>query len=62
MSHDIRSPLTSIGGFAQLLLRDESSSGESRKYLDIIVSEAVKTNEILAKFLFEMEKGASGDE
>ena len=62
MLHDIRSPLTSIGGFAQLLLRDDSISGESREYLEIITNEAVKMNEILTKFLFDMENFSCGDE
>ena len=62
MLHDIRSPLTSIGGFAQLLLRDDSISGESREYLEIITNEAVKMNEILTKFLFDMENASCGDE
>ncbi|MEJ7848464.1 MAG: hypothetical protein WKF92_10280 [Pyrinomonadaceae bacterium] len=40
-------------------MRDDSISGESREYLDIIINEAVKMNEIMAKFLSDMEKGAS---
>lgn len=62
MVHDMGSPLTSIGGFAQLMLRDDSINGESREFLDIIANEAVKINEILANFLSDMEKEAGETE
>ncbi len=62
MLHDIRSPLTSIGGFAQLMLRDNSNGGESRENLNIIVIQAQKIDEILANFLSDMEKGAGESE
>ncbi|MBK8871483.1 MAG: response regulator [Elusimicrobia bacterium] len=40
VSHDLRSPLTSIRGYAQLLLLKESAPEQNQKFLNIIVSQS----------------------
>jgi signal transduction histidine kinase len=39
VSHEIQSPLTSIGGFAKLL-RESATDGETRHYADVIIAES----------------------
>ncbi len=43
VSHDLRTPLTSIKGFAQLLLRDRTASEASRRYAEVILAETNRT-------------------
>lgn len=40
ISHELRTPMTSINGFAELLMGDESLSGEAREFAGIIHAEA----------------------
>jgi signal transduction histidine kinase len=40
LSHDLRTPLTSVKGFAQLLLRDSRLADVTRRYAEIIVAES----------------------
>lgn len=40
LSHDLRTPLTSVKGFAQLLLRDQTASDTTQRYASVILSEA----------------------
>ncbi len=47
--HDLRSPLTSIQGFAELMLSD--AEGEKREYLDIIKSESQRMKRMTDVFL-----------
>ncbi|GIP21577.1 MULTISPECIES: cell wall metabolism sensor histidine kinase WalK [Paenibacillus] len=47
VSHEIQSPLTSIGGFARVLLeQDKISSDTKRHYLDIIESESQRLSKL----------------
>ena len=39
-SHEIKTPVVSISGFAKMLRDDEASAEEKKEYLDIIISEA----------------------
>jgi signal transduction histidine kinase len=39
-SHEFKTPITSINGFANLLLEEETTEEERRKYLEIIASES----------------------
>ncbi len=47
--HDLRSPLTSIQGFAELMLGD--ASGEQKEFLDIIKSESQRMKRMTDVFL-----------
>jgi two-component system, OmpR family, phosphate regulon sensor histidine kinase PhoR len=51
MSHDVRTPLTSIMGFAELLLEDETIIGQPREYLEVISGEARRLSEMLNHYL-----------
>ncbi|MGI8883575.1 MAG: ATP-binding protein [Pyrinomonadaceae bacterium] len=51
MSHEMRTPVTSIQGFAELLLADENIPGESREFLEIIVSESQRLSRMVSTFL-----------
>ena len=62
MSHDMRTPLTSIGGFAELLLMNDAIQGESREYLHIILNESRKITKILTKFLSDADAAQQGRE
>ena len=45
ISHEIKTPVNAIAGFAQLLKEDDHSSGNSKKFLDIILE---SSNELVA--------------
>lgn len=64
MSHELRTPLTSIMGFAELLLEDESLTGQTREYLTVISEEARKLNGMfnhyLSILLVESENSSGG--
>jgi PAS domain S-box-containing protein len=42
VAHEIRNPMVTIGGFAARILRNETNSGETRRYAENIVEEARK--------------------
>lgn len=46
VSHEIQSPLTSIGGFAALLKKDGLSDDERRRYADIIETESKRLSSL----------------
>jgi signal transduction histidine kinase len=46
-AHDTRTPLTSIGGFAQLLLENGTLSTDARENVGIILDEAKRLSEML---------------
>ena len=60
MSHDLRTPLTSIMGFSELLLEDDSITGEQRDYLQTISAESRKLSSMLNHYLSTLlvESGA----
>lgn len=62
MSHDLRTPMTSIMGFAELLLEDESIQGESREHLTIISSEARRLADMLNHYLSILQAEQRMDE
>jgi signal transduction histidine kinase len=51
MSHELRTPLTSIMGFSELLLEDETLTGQTREYLTIINDESRKLSSMLNHYL-----------
>ena len=53
-AHDARTPLTSIGGFAQLLLENGTLSLDARENVGIILEEAKRLSEMLDAFFDEV--------
>ena len=51
MSHEVRTPLASILGFARLLLERDLSADEQRAYLRIIDDEATRLASLVSDFL-----------
>jgi signal transduction histidine kinase len=51
MSHEFRTPITSINGFTELLMLEENLSEESREFLKIISSESQRLSKMLDTFL-----------
>lgn len=61
MSHEMRTPLTSIMGFAELLLEDETITGTSREYLQIISDEARRMSEMLNEYISVLRSESNDD-
>ena len=53
-AHDARTPLTSIGGFAQLLVEDGTLTPDARENVEIILDEARRLSEMLDAFFDEV--------
>ena len=53
-AHDSRTPLTSIAGFAQLLIEDRSLSADARENAGIILAEAERLSRMLDSFFDEI--------
>jgi len=51
VSHEMRTPLASIVGFAELLLTRDSSVDQRRRYLDIMLQEAKRLTSLINDFL-----------
>ncbi|MFN2452679.1 MAG: ATP-binding protein [Pyrinomonadaceae bacterium] len=51
MAHELRTPITSINGFAELLALDEAIPEESREFLNIICSESQRLSKMINTFL-----------
>lgn len=51
MSHALRTPLTSIMGFSELLLEDEALTGQTREYLTVISDESKSLAKLLNHYL-----------
>jgi signal transduction histidine kinase len=51
MSHEMRTPLTSINGFSELLAQDENIPAESREFLSIIRNESQRLSRMINTFL-----------
>lgn len=60
VSHDLKTPLTSIIGYVDLLSRDPSLSGEAKDYVKILNQKTERLKHIIAD-LFELAKSTSGD-
>jgi K+-sensing histidine kinase KdpD len=55
LSHDVRSPLTSILGLAEITLEDPSLSEDSRENLQLLVADAVRLSEMTVNMLDDIE-------
>lgn len=53
-AHDVRTPLTSIAGFAQLLMENGTLSSDARENVGIILGEAKRLSEMLDAFFDEI--------
>ncbi len=51
VAHELRSPLTSISGFSELLLDDDLTREQAEEYARIILTEASRLSELINKFL-----------
>lgn len=51
IAHDVKTPLTSILGFTQLLLENETIADSTREYLQLIEMDARRLNEIILEGL-----------
>ena len=60
VSHDIRTPLTSILNYSDLLRKEGVQSGNAEKYVDIIYGKAQRLK-VLTDDLFEVSKATSGN-
>ena len=60
VSHDLKTPLTSIIGYVDLLNKDETLSAESRDYVAILIKKTERLKDIISD-LFELAKSTSGD-
>lgn len=60
MSHDLRTPLTSISGYIQLIKNDKSSEAEKREYLDIVDKRARSLQRLITNF-YDLSRLNSND-
>ncbi|MFZ5515096.1 MAG: HAMP domain-containing sensor histidine kinase [Candidatus Zhuqueibacterota bacterium] len=51
VAHELRSPLTSIAGFSELLLDSGVSQDQSKEYAEIILKESNRLGDLINKFL-----------
>lgn len=51
VAHELRSPLTSIAGFSELLLDDGVTEQQSKEYAEIILKESNRLGNLINKFL-----------
>jgi len=51
VAHELRSPLTSISGFSELLLDEDITREQSEEYARIILTEASRLSDLINKFL-----------
>ena len=60
VSHDLRTPLTSIITYVDLLKKAEPGSAETAEYLEVLESKSKRLNH-LVNSLFDAAKASSGD-
>ena len=60
VSHDLKTPLTSIISYVDLLSKDETLSGEAKDYVMILIKKTERLKDIIQD-LFELAKSTSGD-
>lgn len=64
VSHEMKTPLTSIRGFAETLLAGVNDEEQSQRFLHIITSEADRLTRLINDILYlsELESGTEGEE
>lgn len=62
VSHEIRNPLTIIGGFAKSMLKKMAPEHENYEYLNIIFNQVVRIGQSLEKFTSLMNYQAKNDQ
>jgi two-component system sensor histidine kinase PilS (NtrC family) len=62
LAHEIRNPLASLSGSAELLGRSSAFGGDERKLLRVILREAGRLNQIVTAFLEYCRQGPLGRE
>jgi signal transduction histidine kinase len=60
-AHDVRTPLTSIAGFAQLLIDDGELSVGARENVATILDEAKRLSEMLESFFDDLTETLDSD-
>lgn len=60
ITHDLRTPLTSIMGYIQLLKDDSTTEEERSEYIDIIEKRTFVLRELISKF-YDLSRLESGD-
>lgn len=55
ISHELRTPITSINGFAELLMGDSTVSGEAREFAEIIHTESQRLSQMINTVLTEFQ-------
>jgi len=60
-AHDVRTPLTSIAGFADLIVEDGSVPDNAREFAGIIVDEVRKLSETLEAFFERIQEDKSSE-
>lgn len=58
LSHELRTPLTSINGFSELLMQDDSVTGEAREFATFIHTEAQRLTMMVNTVLTEAQLSA----
>ncbi len=56
VAHEIRNPLTAIGGFSRRLQRSENLSDDDRRTVQVITDEALRLEEILGRLLSSVKR------
>jgi two-component system phosphate regulon sensor histidine kinase PhoR len=61
VAHELKSPLTSIYGFSELLLKSELKNEKAKEYSRIILNESSRLTDLINKFLdlSKLESGAT---
>ena len=60
LSHDLKTPITSIVSYVDLLKRKDLAEEEKREYIEILDQKSQRLK-VLVEDLFEMSKASSGD-
>ena len=59
-SHEFKTPITSIKGFAELLLEEDLDDGKKKKYLSIIVEESEKLTDLANNAILLIKLNSQG--